>query len=665
MKPQKTVALAGNPNVGKSTIFNGLTGLRQHTGNWTGKTVGNAEGFCESSGYRYRMVDIPGTYSLLSHSAEEEVARDFLCENTPDGVVVVCDATCVERNLNLVFQIMEICPRVLVCLNLMDEAKRKGIRIRVDELSRRLGVPVVVTSVRDKESLPNLLKALDTLWESEGITEPPVRYGVAVESALSRLEPLLINQSLPPRFAALRLLENDARYTERLKAYEQEAAKARQGLQKVGDHIVETLVKQAETVCRGVVLMPPDGGDRGDRRLDRWLTGKWVGYPLMVLLLVGVLWLTMVGANYPSAWLSGLFSYLQNWLSDGLTWLHAPDWLHGILIDGVVQVVAWVVSVMLPPMAIFFPLFTLLEDVGYLPRVAYNLDRPFKRCRACGKQALTMCMGLGCNAVGVTGCRIIDSPRERLLAMLTNSLVPCNGRFPTLIALITMFLAWSSSGVTSALWLTATVVFSIVATLGVTRLLSATLLKGVPSAFTLELPPFRKPQVGKVILRSVLDRTLFVLGRAVAVAAPAGAVIWVLANVTVGETTLLSHFSAFLDPFAKGMGMDGVILTAFILGFPAGEIVLPLMLMGYASSGVLQEAASLEAMRTVLVQNGWTPLTAVCVMVFSLLHFPCSTTVLTIYKESRSVKWTAVAFLLPTVLGCAVCMVISAVGRLL
>ena len=634
--------------------------MHQHTGNWTGKTVGNAEGFCESERYRYRMVDIPGTYSLLAHSAEEEVARDLLCENTPDGVMVVCDATCVERNLNLVFQIMEICPRVLVCLNLMDEANRKGIRIRVDEFSRRLDVPVVTTSVRDKESLSRLLTALDALWEWDGITTPPVRYGAAVESALARLEPLLANHSLPPRFAALRLIENDTRYTGRLQAYEKEAEKARQGLSAVGDHIAETLVKRAETVCRGVVLIPPDGGDRADRRLDRWLTGKWVGYPLMLVLLTGVLWITMVGANYPSQWLSTAFSYVKEWLSQSLLYLHAPSWLHGILIDGVVQVVAWVVSVMLPPMAIFFPLFTLLEDVGYLPRVAYNLDRPFKRCHACGKQALTMCMGFGCNAVGVTGCRIIDSPRERLLAMLTNGLVPCNGRFPTLIALISLFLAGSSNGVAQTLWLTATVVFSIVATFGVTRLLSATLLRGVPSAFTLELPPFRKPQVGKVILRSVLDRTLFVLGRAVAVAAPAGAVIWLLANVTVGETTLLSHISAFLDPFARWMGMDGVILTAFILGFPAGEIVLPLMLMGYASGGTLQEAASWEAMGAIFTQNGWTPLTAVCVIVFSLMHFPCSTTVLTIYKESRSVKWTAVAFLLPTLLGCAICMLLKA-----
>ena len=266
-------------------------------------------------------------------------------------------------------------------------------------------------------------------------------------------------------------------------------------------------------------------------------------------------------------------------------WMNAPEWLHGVLVLGVYRVLAWVVSVMLPPMAIFFPLFTLLEDLGYLPRVAFNLDHQFKKCGSCGKQALTMCMGFGCNAAGVTGARIIDSPRERLIAILTNNFVPCNGRFPTIIAIISMFFIGAVTlpfqSALSALMLTGVIVLGVFMTFAVSRLLSGTLLKGVPSSFALELPPYRRPQIGKVIVRSIFDRTLFVLGRAIAVAAPAGLIIWVMANVSVGGASLLSHCAGFLDPFARLLGMDGIILMAFILGFPANEIVVPIMIMAY------------------------------------------------------------------------------------
>ncbi len=687
----RVVALAGNPNVGKSTLFNALTGMNQHTGNWPGKTVTNAQGRCERAGRGYVLVDLPGTYSLLAHSAEEEVARNFICFGPHDAVAVVCDATCLERNLNLVLQAMELTGRVVVCVNLMDEAKRKGISIDLDLLSQRLGVPVVGTVARKKRSLDRFLDALETAAGGDPAPPPsPVRYPERVERAIEALLPLLegpCGGRLSPRWLALKLLEGDRALLEEASAAlgrdlsaeasltaeteAQRAELARWGIDgdRLRDLMVSALVSAAERLCRGVVSRQGEGYDHTDRRLDRVLTSRRTGYPIMVALLAVVFWLTIAGANWPSQLLStGLF-WVQDRLTDLFRWLHAPEWLHGALVLGVYRVLAWVVSVMLPPMAIFFPLFTLLEDAGYLPRVAYNLDKPFKACRACGKQALTMCMGFGCNAAGIVGCRIIDSPRERLLAVLTNSFVPCNGRFPTLIAILTMFFVGTQAGVLSsllsALLLTGIILLGVGLTFAATRLLSATVLKGVPSSFTLELPPYRRPQVGRVIVRSIFDRTLFVLGRAAAVAAPAGLLIWLMANVTVEGTSLLSHCAALLDPLARLMGLDGVILTAFLLGFPANEIVVPIILMAYLSQGSLLELESLAEMKALFLANGWTWATAVSMLLFSLMHWPCSTTLLTVHKETGSWRWTALAALLPTAAGVISCMLFTAAVHVL
>ena len=343
--------------------------------------------------------------------------------------------------------------------------------------------------------------------------------------------------------------------------------------------------------------------------------------------------------------------------------MQMPAGMIRALVDGVWRVLAWVVSVMLPPMAIFFPLFTLLEDLGYLPRIAFVLDHAFRRAGACGKQSLTMCMGLGCNACGVTGCRIIDSPRERLIAILTNSLVPCNGRFPTLIALISVFFARNS--LQAALLLLGTLVLGVGMTLGVSRVLSLTVLRGLPSSFALELPPYRRPRVGQVLVRSVLDRTVFVLGRAAAVAAPAGLVIWLSANVSIAGASVLSHITGFLDPLGRFMGMDGVILTAFLLGWPANEIVVPVMLMAYLAQGTLVDAADTQTLGQLLLAQGWTPVTAVCTMLFSLFHWPCSTTCLTVAKETKSAKWTALAVVLPTLVGMLLCIIVAGAARML
>lgn len=685
----KVVALAGNPNVGKSTVFNGLTGMNQHTGNWPGKTVTNAQGFCATPQQSYVMVDIPGTYSLLAHSAEEEVARNFLCFGQPDAVVVVCDATCLERNLNLVLQTLEISSRVVVCVNLMDEAKRKNIRIDLAVLSKQLGVPVVSTVAREKKSLDGLLNTLDNVVSGAVLPSPAqVAYPKPVEQAIAQVEPLVksATNALPSRWLSLKLLDPDPSLTAEINKFLGEdflrspalasalnAAKAELRAAGIGpdalkDLIVSTLVRKAEAICQSAVFCEKKQYNAFDRKLDGILTSKATGYPLMLLLLALIFWLTIAGANYPSRLLSNALFALQDRLTLLFHAWGAPEWLHGMLVLGVYRVLAWVVSVMLPPMAIFFPLFTLLEDAGYLPRVAYNLDRPFKRCSACGKQSLTMAMGFGCNAAGIVGCRIIDSPRERLLAILTNNFVPCNGRFPTLIALLTMFFVGVRGGVfsslLSALLLTLVILLGILATFAVTKLLSKTLLRGVPSSFTLELPPYRKPQVGKVLVRSVCDRTLFVLGRAAAVAAPAGMVLWLMANLTVGGSSILSHCAAFLDPFARLMGLDGVILIAFLLGFPANEIVVPIIIMAYLAEGSLLELQSLAEMKALFAANGWTPVTALCTMLFSLMHWPCSTTLLTIKKETGSLKWTALAAALPTVIGAAACMAVHGLATL-
>ena len=626
----------------------------------------------------------------MSNLVEEEIARNFLCFGNTDAVIVVCDATCLERNLNLVLQTIELAKNAIVCVNLLDEAKRKGIKIDLNALSRLLGVPVVGVIARKKSTLPALISALDDTVENRKKQSPmKIKYAEPMEKAISILQPVLdseLNTSLNTRFLSLKLIDGDTQLLDEMHSFfgysildnnnisnaldsAKEVLKAHDlDSNSYKDSIVTSIVLEAERIAKQVVKLKTKRYDQFDRRLDRIFTSKWTGYPIMLLLLTLVLYLTISGANYPSQLLADGLYWVESQLDKLFHLINAPPFLHGIAVQGMFRVLAWVVSVMLPPMAIFFPLFTLLEDSGYLPRVAYNLDKPFKKCSACGKQALTMCMGFGCTAVGVVGCRIIDSPRERLIAILTNSFVPCNGKLPTLIAVITMFFAITGSGlfnsIISAAMLAGIIVLGVLLTFLASKLLSKTILKGVPSSFTLELPPYRKPQVLKVLVRSLLDRTLFVLGRAVLVAAPAGIIIWLFANIYVGGETLLTVLSRFLDPFARLFGLDGVILMAFILGFPANEVVIPITIMAYMSKSSILELSSLESLKTAVYANGWTWATAVCVLIFSLMHWPCSTTLLTIKKETGSLKWTALSVIIPTLIGFALCFVFANIARL-
>jgi len=659
------VALAGNPNTGKSTIFNSLTGLKQHTGNWPGKTVVSAEGRYCFRQTEHLLIDLPGSYSLYADSAEEEVARNFVLQASPDCTVVVVDATCLERNLYLALQILALTRRVVICVNLVDEAKRKGIAINLAELGMRLGVPVIGTAARSSVGLEELKAAVLLVARQETATNPlQVQYERHLEHALALLGDL-------PRFSGIELLCKDAHTSYGVT----NVAEAREYLKASGispadcrNLVAEGTVKCAETIAAAVVTEHRTAPHVADRKLDRILTSRLLGIPIMLTLLGAVFWLTIAGANVPGQLLTlGLF-WVETQLSWFMTALGAPAWLYGLLVTGVYRTLAWVVSVMLPPMAIFFPLFTLLEDLGYLPRVAFNLDALFRKAGAHGKQALTMCMGFGCNAAGVISARIIESPRERLIATITNNFVPCNGRFPILIAVSAMFLAANNgafASLTAALAVLLSVVLGVGITLAVSKLLSVTVLKGLPSSFTLELPPYRLPQVGKVLVRSLLDRTLFVLGRAVLVAAPAGVVIWAMANITVGDVSLLNLAASALDPLGRLMGLDGFILMAFILGLPANEIVIPILIMSYLRATTMLELDSLDALRQLFVDNGWTWLTAVCTMLFALNHFPCGTTLLTIRKETLSSKWTWLSFLVPTLTGIIVCVIVAQGARLL
>lgn len=676
---KKRIALAGNPNVGKSTIFNALTGMHQHTGNWPGKTVSQAIGEFKYKNIEYELVDLPGTYSLISHSEEETVARSFLCFEEYDAVIVVCDGLCLERNLNLVLQILEITTNVVVCVNLLDEARKKKVNINLPLLEKKLGVPVVGTEARSKRGVNHLLEEL-SLLEKKKNPGTKVRYQREIEEKIKVMEFILKKEKikkLPSRWLALRLIEKDRTLEKEITDYLQNSLLENSKIKKLlseetkvtKDDIVSQIMKKAEDIAHNVVCYGDCDYEKRSRKIDKILTSKLLGIPIMLVMLMIIFWLTITGANYPSQLLFDLFSYFEGYIIHFFEWISCPSWLNSLFVGGIYRTLSWVVAVMLPPMAIFFPLFTLLEDLGILPRIAFNLDKAFQKCCACGKQALCMMMGFGCNAAGVIGTRIIDSKRERLIAILTNNLVPCNGRFPTIIVMISMFfIGVSSNGMASLIqvfFLTLVILLGIAMTFLISYLLSKTLLKGVPSSFTLELPPYRRPQFLKVIVRSIFDKTLHVLSRAIIVTIPAGTLIWILANINIGNVSILAHVNNFLDPFGKLIGLDGVILTAFLLGFPANEIVIPIMIMSYLSLGTITDYSSILELKNLLVDHGWTMLTAINMVLICLFHFPCSTTCLTIKKETGSIKWMIYSMMIPTISGIILCLFTTFIFKLI
>ena len=670
------VGLIGNPNVGKSTIFNGLTGMRQHTGNWPGKTVTKATGYKVYNGFSYQFEDLPGTYSLLAHSKEEEVTRDFVYFEDYDALLVVCDATALERNLNLVLQVLEITNKVVVAVNMLDEAKKKKIDIDLDKLSNLLNVPVVSVIARDKKGFDEILDKLkEVSLKKNGYLK--INYDSFLVKEAFELKKFIPNIYVNSDNVILRYLAGDYDFLNAFDFKYKTNLMRNLDMKYIKDDVLEkfkekgiyandievlmteVINEKSLEICKKTVKYNKLNYDKKERIIDKYLTNKITGIPIMLCLLFLILWITISLANIPSDFLYEKLFWFEDILYNFLV-KFCPLWLSDMLVHGVYRVLAWVVAVMLPPMAIFFPLFTLLEDFGLLPRIAFNLDKSFEKCSSCGKQALTMVMGFGCNAVGVTGARIIDSPRERLISIITNSFVPCNGRFPLLISLITMFLIIDdTTGFMRALVLILFILIGVVFTFIVSKILSKTILKGVPSSFTLELPPYRRPQIGKVLVRSIFDRTLFVLKRAVLISAPAGLVIWLFSNLTIGKVSILQMFASFLDPFGQFIGLDGVIIMAFLLGFPANEIVIPIMIMGYMSLGMITDMSDLNLLKDLLINNGWTMVTAICVMLFSIFHFPCLTTIFTIKKETGKWKWALLSFVIPLVIGISLCFLVK------
>ena len=679
------VAMAGNPNVGKSAIFNALTGSRQHVGNWPGKTIERAEGIFYHGDWEIHLVDLPGTYSLAAQSPEEVVARDYILSGEPDVVVNVVDATSLERNLNLTLQILELTDRVVVALNLMDEVRRRGWEIDVKALEADLGVPVVPTVATEDEGFPQLAAALVEVAEGRRQTHPvSVDYGLTVEGHIQSLEADLASLGIDGRrrWIALRLLEDDPEIVEAFKAgnlsscclKKDDLSASPEALQAVlrraarlrestrPDARVEIVRRRyefADEVFRRTARRLRPVEESPTERLDRIFIHRVWSWPIMLAMLVAVLWITIQGANVPSDMLGTAFGWLADVTRGFLVRLHAPWWVVGPLVDGLIVGTGTVIAVMLPPMIIFFTAFNLLEDIGFIPRVAFNLDRLMQAVGSQGKHTLVAMMSFGCNVTGVLTCRIIENAKDRVVAIVTSPLILCNGRFGAGLALIILFFGKRALVVTLAY-----LVISVGAMLLATWVLNRVFFRREPSGFVMELPPYRKPNWGQVIWRTLAHQVGHTMGRAVMIAAPATLLIWLLGNLPPGapfERTAVGRLVGVLAPLGRPFGLSGEMLAALLFALPAKEIVVPSLAMTYGLQATLADSEAVLG----YLGHTWTPLVAFSFLTFYMLYLPCLVTVWATWKETRNLKWTLMGSVVPLVTASVITFLVYQGGRLL